>query len=502
MSEEIQKLETGFPGIAIWEKQIGGRYRSAQAGRSLSAIGHIVRPWVTEEKIMRSSITVKSKGGAGRFMSFARSIFLGVALLCAGAALAEPIPKGWEAQNLRPIGFSGLEGRYGAFKLAIKKAGNGHWYLYMGHTFDSGWSILDVTDPKKPRYVKFIPGPEGWITSQLTLHDNLMITSLDIRTAQKEPKPVVYLWDISDPENPKKVSEWVGGVRGSHRNVYPGGRYAYLATSMPGYTGNIMIALDVSDPTNPKEAGRWWVPGQKDGEAKTTEYPPGFHGPVHVSPDGKWATMPYTPYILNLDISDIANPKRLGAVQMTPPFARVGVQSVHTVMPLWDRKLLFASSEARDPDCKDEGMHFAVLVDNKDPKNPQLLSFFPEPRPSKNAKYKDFCAKGGRFGVHNVNQEFHLPEVEKPGDLIYAAYFNAGLRIFNIANPRTPTEVAYFLPPEREGLPDHGGAHGSPINWTEEVLVDTRGNIYICDDKWGVFILRYTGKGQPKPTAR
>jgi hypothetical protein len=33
VTEEIQKLETGFPGITIWEKQIGGRYRSAQAGR-------------------------------------------------------------------------------------------------------------------------------------------------------------------------------------------------------------------------------------------------------------------------------------------------------------------------------------------------------------------------------------------------------------------------------------------------------------------------------------
>jgi len=434
-------------------------------------------------------------------MMFMKRIALVLMLAFSAAALAEPIPKGWQAQNIRPIGFSGLDGRYGAFKLAIKKAASGRWYLYMGHTFDHGWTILDVTNPRAPRHVRFIPGPEGWITSQLTLHDNLMITALNSFTPRKDAGAAVWLWDISDPENPKKVGEWNGGSTGSHRNVYPGGRYAYLATSMPGYRGNIMVAIDVSDPANPKEAGRWWVPGQKEGEAASTEYPPGFHGPLFPSPDGKWATMPYTPYILNLDISDIANPKMIGALKMTPPFAKVGVQSVHTVMPLWDRQLLFASSEARDSDCKDDGMHFAVLVDNKDPKNPKLISFFPEPRPPKDAPYKDFCAKGGRFGVHNVNQEFHLPDVERPGNLIYAAYFNAGLRIFDISNPRTPTEVAFFMPPEREGLPEHGGAHGSPVNWTEEVLVDTRGNIYICDDKWGVFVLRYTGKGQPKATA-
>jgi hypothetical protein len=417
-------------------------------------------------------------------------------------AVAEPIPKGWQAQNMKPIGFSGLDGRYGGFKMAIKKADNGRWYLYMGHTFDHGWSILDVTDPAKPRYVRFIEGPKNWLTTQLTLNGNLMMTSLNSFKPREDAGAAVLLWDISDPENPKKVGEWKGGANGSHRNVYPGGKYAYLSTSMAGYRGYIMLALDVSDPANPKEAGRWWVPGQKEGEAPTTEYPPSFHGPVFPSPDGKSAAMPYTPYILNLDISDIANPKMIGALKMTPPFAKVGVQSVHTVLPLWDRKLLFASSEARSSDCKDDGMHFAVMVDNKDPKNPKLLSFFPEPRPPKNVPYKDFCAKGGRFGVHNVHQEFHLPDAEKPGNLIYAAYFNAGLRVFDISNPRTPTEVAHFMPPERDGLPDHGGAHSSPVNWTEEVLVDTRGNIYIADNKWGVFVLRYTGKGQPKPTAK
>ena len=84
---------------------------------------------------------------------------------------------------------------------------------------------------------------------------------------------------------------------------------------------------------------------------------------------------------------------------------------------------------------------------------------------------------------------------------MYIAYFNAGLRIFDIGDPQLPTEIGWFMPPERPDAPQTSGAHASPIDWTEDVAVDTRGNIYISDDKWGVFILRYRGPGQPSPTA-
>ncbi len=49
---------------------------------------------------------------------------------------------------MRPIGYSDLDGR-GAFKMAIKHVGG--WYLYMGHLWDRGWSIVDVTDPANPK---------------------------------------------------------------------------------------------------------------------------------------------------------------------------------------------------------------------------------------------------------------------------------------------------------------------------------------------------------------
>jgi len=74
------------------------------------------------------------------------------------------------------------------------------------------------------------------------------------------------------------------------------------------------------------------------------------------------------------------------------------------------------------------------------------------PVPPADAPYKDFCDKGGRFGPHNTSQEIHNPAIEQPGKLIDVAWFNAGLRIFDVSDSRLPKEVGSFMPPERPNV--------------------------------------------------
>ena len=62
---------------------------------------------------------------------------LGTTTLLSARASADQIPTGWEASNLEPIGYSGLDGRGGAFKMAIKHV-NDKWYLFMGHEWHRG----------------------------------------------------------------------------------------------------------------------------------------------------------------------------------------------------------------------------------------------------------------------------------------------------------------------------------------------------------------------------
>src|SRR4051812_46931534 len=134
----------------------------------------------------------------------------------AGVACADPIPPGWQASGLRPIGYTDLHGRRGGIKLSIKKVGD-RWVLYKG---GNGIEVVDVTNPEDPRLVKVVPGPKGTSAFQVTQHDKLLLlglsrpitaaesageadgwtTLLEQRTpADKAYEEGVALYDISDP---------------------------------------------------------------------------------------------------------------------------------------------------------------------------------------------------------------------------------------------------------------------------------------------------------------
>jgi hypothetical protein len=61
------------------------------------------------------------------------------------------------SRNVEPIAYLELGGRP-AFKMALHRAGE-RWYWYCAHLWESGWSIVEVTDPARPRFVRSIEGP-------------------------------------------------------------------------------------------------------------------------------------------------------------------------------------------------------------------------------------------------------------------------------------------------------------------------------------------------------
>ena len=442
------------------------------------------------------------------------SVLVVVSTVAAFAAAVTPqadqIPVGWYASHMKPIGYSALDGRGGAFKMSIKRAGD-RWYLYVAQLWTPGWTILDVTDPANPTVANFIKGPENTAAVQIDVHDNIMITGLQAAPPswggdpKKPHQEGVLIWDVSDPVHPKQLSHWETGAGGTHRNGYPGGRYANLAASLPGFRGLSLAFLDITDPANPQLAGHWWMPGQKVGEepARTDLV---FHGPATMTADGKKAYLGYGDSIVILDTADVAQPKLIGQLRVRPPFDEE--IPAHDVTLIPGRNLLFVHAETTDegdevggPTGCNQALSLAGLVDISNETKPKLISMLPVPMPPAGVPYTSFCDRGGRFGPHNTNLLQHNPDVEKQADLIYLSYFTAGLRIFDIKDSHVPKEVGWFLPPtptKRYGPVPADRLQSS----TEDVLVDTRGNIYITDKQWGVFILKYTGNGEPAPTAR
>ncbi|MBI4484943.1 MAG: hypothetical protein HY655_02930 [Acidobacteria bacterium] len=404
-----------------------------------------------------------------------RAGLVAIALVLSGVAIVAqrpggPIPTGWAASNVKPVGYSDLNDRGGAFKLAIREV-KGRWYLYMGHLYHRGWSIVDVTDPAAPKVEKFVPGPDNTWTIQMDLHGDTMITALSgfseaWGSDPKKPNDEGFLiWDISDPVNPKKLGQWKGG--GTHRNAYLGGRYVHAAAD-GGYA-----IVDIGDPTNPVEVSRWKEVG-------------GIHGPPDVH--GNLVYLPARSRMVIGDISDVKNPKLVGQLVFSPPYS--GGIAVHTVLAVPDRKIAIVNSEAINEDCQ-EGVFHASIVDISDPAKPVLMSQLPRPMPPPGVPYTDFCGKGGRFGPHNINQHQHHPDVEKQGGLLYMTYFNAGLRVFDISNPRAPRETGYFIPPDPTKR--YGPVPSKLVVQSEDVLVDRRGYAYITQKNQGLWIVRYTG---------
>ena len=404
-------------------------------------------------------------------------------------------PAAISAENIELVGYHDLENRP-AFKIALQEAG-GRFYLYLSTFWQSGWTVLDVTDPEAPEHKSWIEGPGNTWTLQVQVADGLLITAMEKIPPGWGPMSDdppegegVYIWDVAaDPASPRRIAHWETGADGTHRNFYNGGRYAHLSAAAPGYKGRIYRVLDLKDPANPVEAGRWALPEQEAGGESdmSGERSMAFqHGPAHAE-----AGRVYLPYagagMIILDIEDLSSPKMVSRLNVHPPLG--SNLAVHTVYPYLSRNIAIANSEALRENC-DEPLNYTAVIDIKDEKNPRVMSLFPVPDPPEGYTHKNFCERGGRFGPHNQHHSQGLDCLEQREDRIYLTYFNAGLRIYDLADPVRPTEIAHYIPAdptERLGM-----LPKTLVTQSEDVLVDRRGYMYVTDKNHGLHILRCT----------
>ncbi len=391
---------------------------------------------------------------------------------------------------------------------------------YIGHMKPPhGTSIVDVSDPAKPRVVASIepPSPHSH-THKVRVVGDLMFTNVEqndrhfLRQADALPEIRAELaaalgrapssaevaaeagvaeddvatldaarargydeggfriFDISDKANPKLIIHQKTHGFGVHRFDVDA-NYAYLSTEMAGYIGNILVIYDLADPARPQEVSRWWMPGQHLAGGETPSwrgYKNRLHHALRVG-DELWAAVWHAGFRV-LDVSDITQPRCVASHDYHPPFP----EPTHTVMPLAERiggrRIAVAVDEEHE--YRRGNLHgFMWVFDVTDYDDIKALSAF-----DVSEMDSPWSRAPGRFGAHQFREKMD-------GTLVYATWFSGGLRVVDLADPFQPNEVAHFIP---EPLA------GEACPQSNDVDLDGRGLIYLLDRDRGLDILEMT----------
>src|SRR6201995_1268096 len=239
------------------------------------------------------------------------SIFLSVFVItCSSGAYAQSQVIGAppEASNMKLVGTNDLQAR-SAYQPTIHHQGD-RWIAYIGHhggtdetpnpvnpmpgkAEPNGTSIVDVTDPANPRYLRHIPGQEGKYESG----GAQMVRVCDGKTLPKADKNAVYMlrtfggaaheiWNVADPANPALVTRIGDGLKDTHKNWWECDTgIAYLVSGSPDWrTRRMTQVYDLSDPAHPQKIRDFGLPGQEPGS--TGAVPTELHGPISLGPQG------------------------------------------------------------------------------------------------------------------------------------------------------------------------------------------------------------------------
>jgi hypothetical protein len=240
--------------------------------------------------------------------------------------------------------------------------------------------------------------------------------------------------------------------------------------------------VDVRNPRKPVEVGRWWPRGILEGDEEPAPQRLPLNAGFRAHNTNVYPDRPDRAYIgyidggaYILDISDKSRPRVVSSWNPHPPYPGF----THTVLPLFSRDLLIVADEC----VKDLGADWPKLtwvIDARVERNLVPIGTLPMP------PFDTYGRKGGRFGSHNLHENPPRETAFKSDTLIFATFFNGGVRAYDLTNPLQPKEVAAYVPE----APRNSRAGTVQIN---DVYVDETGLVYAVDrHSGGLYILELT----------
>ena len=395
-----------------------------------------------------------------------------------------------------------MEGRGDGFQ--ITKKGD---YLFVNHFWSSGWSVINVKDPRNPKVVYFesTGSPHTWTLKNRVVGD-ILVTSNEWKFFEnkryfanpnvrnyhdgvsKEPiQSGIKIYDVSNPEKPRLLSffetgVWTpeGGCSECHRFWFDG-HYVYQACEVPGFEGNIMMTIDVSDPEHPREVSKFWIKGQWIAGGERPSWPRSLprkcqlHHPIiqgnraYTSWFGQGAAI--------VDITDIRIPELISHFNID-----FGGQ-MHTFQPIKNGEFAVLIGEYRH----------AWMLDISDEKYPKVIEVFPKPP-------RELVDRGVGNpwgpGQHNMFEYVGGPDAWTNEDIIFMTAGAGGMRVYDVSDPYRIEEIAYYVPGTPEVYYDPRGvehaSNGAGVD-VADVWVDPNGLCYLSSYNGGLEIVEFEG---------
>ena len=120
---------------------------------------------------------------------------------------------------------------------------------YIGHVKPpNGTTLVDVSDPANPRKLSEITVPEGTLSHKVRVDNGIMLVNREIfPIGRKDPdfRGGLEIFDIAKPTAPRHIGSWP--TRGMHRCTFDG-RYVYGSPELDGYLGNVVSIIDFQKP--------------------------------------------------------------------------------------------------------------------------------------------------------------------------------------------------------------------------------------------------------------
>jgi len=320
-------------------------------------------------------------------------------------------------------------------------------YAYVGSDVTGGGiSIFDISDPANPQFLTMYPGNE---LEDVEVHNGIGYFGSDASTVVGTGVDIV---DLSNPASPIFLSR-VNGANGGHNKVHTltvSDGFLYTADNVT----DVIKIFNVSDPVSPQFVASLDLnaPANVASHEVVVENNRLF---VASKWNGSTTCCGWT------HIYDVANVGTTGPVLLK---AFESGPRTHTSRPTPDGNTLIVAEER--PNGEVHLYDISMINQPNDPNDPVLLA---------------------TLNRTNVGIEAHSPHIPMVlGNLMFVSWYEAGLQVFNIADPANPEWVGAFdtFPGTSTSYNGNWGVY--PLLGLDKVLLSDRTRGLIIVDATGV----------------